>query len=57
MTKAEILAELKRSGEISLFRRSPTWEKAFELHNKTTGQHKKMSCGSCYRDVIAWLQG
>ncbi len=56
MTKAEILAALTASGEINTFRSTPTWIKAFELYNATHGGHKSMSCGSCYREVKAWLQ-
>ena len=55
MTKAELLQALIASGEDKVFRRSPTWEKAFDLHNKTTGRHKSMNCGTCYKDVLAWL--
>lgn len=57
MDKASILAELTKSGEISVFRRSPTWEKAFKLYNDTMKSHKNMNCGSCFRDVLAWLRG
>lgn len=56
MSKAEILADLTKSGEISVFRRSPTWEKAFKLYNDTNKTHKNPSCGSCFRDVLAWLK-
>lgn len=56
MTKAELLQALIASGEINVFRRSPTWEKAFDLHNKTTGKHKSPNCGSCFRDVKVWLE-
>ena len=62
MTKGEILASLKASSEVpetgypSSYRRSANWDKAFELYNKTTGQHKHQNCGSCYRDVLTWLR-
>lgn len=56
MTKQEILSELKTNGQISVFRRSPSWEKAFKLYNDTTKGHKNMNCGSCYREVLSWLQ-
>lgn len=57
MDKTTILAELTNSGEISVFRRSPTWEKAFKLYNDTHKTHKNPNCGSCFRDVLAWLRG
>lgn len=57
MDKASILNELTKSGEISVFRRSNTWEKAFKLYNDTTKSHKNMNCGSCFREVLAWLRG
>lgn len=56
MTKTEILGALTASGEVSVFRRSANWEKAFDLHNKTTGKHKNMNCGTCFKDVLAWLR-
>jgi hypothetical protein len=56
MQKTEILAALTASGEVNTFRRTPMWEKAFELHNKTTGKHKNANCGTCFRDVLAWLR-
>lgn len=56
MDKASILAELTKSGEISVFRRSPTWEKAFELYNKTTGERLSPNCSSCFKKVSAWLR-
>ena len=56
MNKTEILADLTKSGEVSVFRRSPTWEKAFKLYNDTNKGHKNMNCGSCFREVLSWLR-
>lgn len=56
MDKASILSALNSSGEVSNFRRSPNWEKAFKLYNDTHSSHKNMNCGSCFRDVLAWLK-
>lgn len=56
MGKAEILNALNASGEISVFRRSPNWEKAFKLYNDTHSTRRNLNCGSCYRDVLAWLK-
>lgn len=56
MTKGEILNSLKASGEISRFTSTPTWIKAFDFYNSQNTQKKRMSCGTCYRDVLAWLQ-
>ena len=54
--KGQILAELIANGNISVFRRSPSWEKAFKLYNDTNKTHKNMNCGTCFRDVLAWLR-
>ncbi len=56
MSKSEILAELTANGQISVFRRSPSWEKAFELYNKQNNTRRNLNCGSCFRDVLAWLK-
>jgi hypothetical protein len=56
MGKAEILAELTANGQVSVFRRSFSWEKAFELYNKENKAHKNMNCGTCFRDVLTWLR-
>jgi hypothetical protein len=56
MDKSSILSELTKSGEVSIFRRSPTWEKAFKLYNDTHKTNKNPSCGSCFREVLAWLR-
>lgn len=56
MTKQEALTALEQSGAISTFRESPAWIKAFELYNSMHTQKKRMSCGTCFRDVLAWLK-
>lgn len=56
MGKVEILAELTANGQITIFRRSPSWEKAFDLYNKVHSSRKNPNCGSCFRDVLAWLR-
>jgi hypothetical protein len=57
MDKATILAELTKSGEITVFRRSPMWEKAFDAYNLVHPNDKKSpSCGHCFRAVSAWLK-
>lgn len=56
MDKASILSELTKTGEVSVFRRSDNWEKAFKLYNSVHNTHKTMNCGSCFRDVLAWLR-
>jgi len=56
MDKAAILAELKRTGQIDARRRSPEWQKAFDLHNSTFPHNKlNPSCGSCYAKLRKWL--
>lgn len=55
MDKASILAELRANGQIDVFRRSPSWEKAFNLYKSVNGGHKNMNCGSCFKDVKDWL--
>lgn len=56
MTKAEALSELNSSGSIKVQRRSPAWVKAFDLYNASNIPRLNMSCGGCYRKVLAWLQ-
>lgn len=56
MDKQTILSELTKTGEINVHRRSANWEKAFKLYKDTTGRHKSMSCGTCYKEVKGWLQ-
>lgn len=56
MDKAAILAELRGNGQIDRYSRTPSWEKAFELFNKTNNKKLRPSCGSCFREVKAWLQ-
>jgi hypothetical protein len=56
MTKSEILAELKRTGQLDNRRRSPEWEKAFQLYNELHPNNKlNQSCGSCYAKCRSWL--
>lgn len=57
MTKAEILKNLKESGEIHRKVKTPYWEAAFELYWTTTGDKSpKMGCGACYNTVLQWLK-
>jgi hypothetical protein len=56
MTKPEILAELKKAGQIDTSRKSPLWLEAFKLYNEQNPNHKlNPSCGSCFRKVRSWL--
>jgi hypothetical protein len=59
MDKAEILAELRRTGQLDNRRRSPEWMKAFDLYNSQVAHRANKlnpSCGSCYNKLKAWLQ-
>ncbi len=57
MTKQEVLEELKSTGNINSHRRTPTWEKAFDLYNAAHPNNKrKIGCGTCFNDVKKWLQ-
>lgn len=57
MEKAQILAELTANGQVSSFRSTPSWQKAFDAYNAAhPSNRKRMGCGSCYRDVLAWLK-
>lgn len=56
MDKQTILNELTANGQISVFRRSPSWEKAFNLYQQKTGHRKSMDCGTCFRDILSWLR-
>lgn len=57
MDKSEILAELKRTGQIDRRQRSPEWMKAFDLYNSQVPRSNKLnpSCGSCYGKLRNWL--
>jgi hypothetical protein len=56
MDKAQLLAELTANGNISVLRRSPSWEKAFDVYNKLHGTNLRPSCGTCFRTVLQWLR-
>lgn len=56
MTKQELLNELTKSGEVSVFRATPTWRMAFDKHNSETKKHKSPHCGSCFKDILEWLK-
>jgi hypothetical protein len=57
MTKQEILQELTANGNVNRFSRTPSWEKAFDAYNLANPKDKRrLGCGSCYRDVLAWLK-
>lgn len=57
MTKNELLAELKKAGQLDTSRRTPLWQQAFDLYNATFPQAKKSpSCGGCFNTVRRWLQ-
>lgn len=56
MDKQTILNELTQNGNIHSLRRSPTWEKAFDLYNSQNTSKLKMGCGPCFRQVLAWLR-
>lgn len=55
MTKAELKAAINADGGHSN-RRSKHWDEAFAQYNAVHAQKKKKGCGSCFRDVYAWLQ-
>lgn len=56
MTKQEILTELTNSGQISAFRRSSVWDKAFNLYNANSKPKLSQGCTTCYKKVLAWLR-
>lgn len=56
MDKASTLQELIANGQITVFRRSTSWEKAFDLYNKEHKTSLRPSCGSCFRMVSDWLK-
>lgn len=56
MDKGTILAELKKNGNISVFQRTPTWEKAFDLYNAQNRGKLKPNCSLCFRKVKTWLE-
>jgi hypothetical protein len=57
MTKAEVLTELKKAGQIDSSRKTPLWLEAFKLYNEAHPNGKKNpSCGGCFNTVRRWLQ-
>jgi hypothetical protein len=57
MTKAELLAELKKANQLDTARKTPLWSQAFDLYNAANPNHKRsMNCGSCFTKVKNWLQ-
>lgn len=57
MDKKQLLADIEAAGLINNFRSDRSeWFRAFEAFNKATGQRREMNCGTCFRDVLAWLR-
>lgn len=56
MTKQDLLTELTSKGEIGRNGRTPSWEKAFDLYNKTFKENMNPRCGGCFNKVRKWLQ-
>lgn len=57
MSKQEVLDELKRTGDIDRRRKTPVWEKAFNLYNQAFPLAKlRPSCGGCFNRVLSWLR-
>lgn len=55
MTKIELKSALDKAGSFNN-KRSPLWDQAFDQYNAVHSQKKKKGCGTCFRDVYAWLQ-
>lgn len=58
MTKAEVLQNLKASGEIREASRSENWRAAFKLYNEATGSKLNIDgtiCNKCFAAVTEWL--
>lgn len=57
MTKSEVLADIRAKGIENSYRGHPTWDEAFKLYNEAhPNARKRMSCGSCFKDVLNWLK-
>lgn len=56
MTREELRDIMLVSGELERFKRTPNWEKAFEMYILDTGD-KQVSpqCGTCFKKVKNWL--
>lgn len=57
MTNKEALAAVTAEGSIGKFSRTPAWEKAFNAFNAAHGKNLRPSCGSCFREVLRWMNG
>ena len=57
MTKAELIAELKRLGIRDSRTKHPLWEEAFKQYNAANPNAKVQysTCGSCFNRVSNWL--
>lgn len=56
MSKTELLAELTANGNVGTFRRTPSWEKAFNFYNLTNHPKLQPNCTTCFRKVLGWLR-
>lgn len=59
MSKQEVYAALVANGSFDTNRRTPEWNRAFDLFNQAPenkGNKVSMSCGSCYSQVRNWLK-
>lgn len=54
MTRSELKAAIDADGGASN-RRAKAWDEAFNQYNAVHAQKKKKGCGTCFRDVYAWL--
>lgn len=57
MTNKEALQAVTAEGSIGKFSRTPAWEKAFNAFNAATGKNLRPSCGSCFQEVLRWMNG
>lgn len=53
-TKSELKAAIDADGGVSN-KRCRAWDEAFNQYNAVHTQKKKKGCGTCFRDVYAWL--
>jgi hypothetical protein len=54
MTRGEIKASIDADGGVKN-QKAKAWDEAFSQYNAAHTQKKRRGCGSCYRDVYAWL--
>ncbi len=56
MTREELKTIMLQSGELERFKKTPNWEKAFEMYKGETKDYEvSVGCSGCFKKVKNWL--